>query len=182
MCDPSGPTTAERCAPSSSRISPDSIWFRFFGTPSLDWATTWSVNVDYADRFGLVVESGNPRAIIAHAAYVRIDSGPRRSGVPGRRRMAGARNLDDPARPSCGSGRAARDLDVLRAGAAAQPPDDRGLPRERIPGQAPVAHPMRSRSSCRPRCRPQRSSGSRNASGSGRWPRSGASSSRARWP
>ncbi len=54
-------------------ISPDSIWFRFFGTPSLDWATTWAVNVDYADRFGLVVESGNPRAIIAHAAYVRID-------------------------------------------------------------------------------------------------------------
>ena len=56
-------------------ISPDSIWFRFFGTPSLDWATTWAVNVDYADRFGLVVESGNPRAIIAHAAYVRIDDG-----------------------------------------------------------------------------------------------------------
>ena len=31
---------------------------------------------------------------------------------------------------------------------------------------------MRSRSSCRPRCRPRRSSDSRNASGSGRWPRS----------
>jgi len=56
-------------------ISPDSIWFRFFGTVSLDWATSWSVNVDYADRFGLVVESGHPRAIIAHAAYVRIDYG-----------------------------------------------------------------------------------------------------------
>jgi len=54
-------------------VSPDSIWFRFFGTVNLDWATKWSVNVDYADRFGLVVESGNPRAIIAHAAYVRID-------------------------------------------------------------------------------------------------------------
>jgi acetate---CoA ligase (ADP-forming) len=56
-------------------VSLDSIWFRFFGTPNLDWATSWSVNVDYADRFGLVVESGNPRAIIAHAAYVRIDYG-----------------------------------------------------------------------------------------------------------
>jgi len=54
-------------------ISPDSIWFRFFGTVNVDWATSWSVNVDYADRFGLVVESGTPRAIIAHAAYVRID-------------------------------------------------------------------------------------------------------------
>ncbi|HTP18236.1 MAG TPA: GNAT family N-acetyltransferase [Solirubrobacteraceae bacterium] len=56
-------------------VSPNAIWFRFFGTVNLDWATSWSVNVDYADRFGLVVESGNPRAIIAHAAYVRIDYG-----------------------------------------------------------------------------------------------------------
>src|SRR5271165_196908 len=56
-------------------VSPDSIWFRFFGAANLDWATSWSVNVDYTDRFGLVVESGNPRAIIAHAAYVRIDHG-----------------------------------------------------------------------------------------------------------
>jgi len=56
-------------------VSPDSIWFRFFGTVNLDWATSWSVNVDYADRFGLVVESGDPQTIIAHAAYVRIDYG-----------------------------------------------------------------------------------------------------------
>ena len=56
-------------------LSPDSIWFRFFGTPSLEWATSWSLNVDYADRFGLVVETGNPREIIAHAAYVRMDYG-----------------------------------------------------------------------------------------------------------
>jgi acetate---CoA ligase (ADP-forming) len=56
-------------------VSSDSIWFRFFGTPNLDWAASWSVNVDYGDGFGLVVESGNPRAIIAHAAYVRMDYG-----------------------------------------------------------------------------------------------------------
>ena len=55
-------------------VSSDSIWFRFFGTVNLDWVTKWSVNVDYADRFGLVVESGSPRAIVAHAVYVRIDS------------------------------------------------------------------------------------------------------------
>jgi len=55
-------------------VSPESIGFRFFGTPNLEWATSWSVDVDYADRFGLVAESGHPRAIIAHAGYVRIDS------------------------------------------------------------------------------------------------------------
>jgi acetyl coenzyme A synthetase (ADP forming)-like protein len=54
-------------------VSPDSIWFRFFGAPDLNWATEWSVKVDYADRFGLVVETGNPSLIIAHAAYVRMD-------------------------------------------------------------------------------------------------------------
>src|ERR1700751_1876971 len=54
-------------------VSPDSIWFRFFGTVKLDWAARWSVNVDYTDRFGLVVETGDPPSIIAHAAYVRID-------------------------------------------------------------------------------------------------------------
>jgi acetate---CoA ligase (ADP-forming) len=56
-------------------VSPESIGFRFFGAANLDWATSWSVDVDYTDRFGLVVESGNPRVIVAHAAYIRIDSG-----------------------------------------------------------------------------------------------------------
>jgi acetyl coenzyme A synthetase (ADP forming)-like protein len=54
-------------------VSPESIWFRFFGAPSLQWATEWSVQVDYSDRFGLVVETGDPSLIIAHAAYVRMD-------------------------------------------------------------------------------------------------------------
>ena len=54
-------------------VSPDSIWFRFFGAPSLNWATEWSVTVDYSDRFGLVVETGDPSVIVAHAAYVRMD-------------------------------------------------------------------------------------------------------------
>ena len=55
-------------------VSPDSIWFRFFGAPSLNWATEWSVTVDYSNRFGLVVETGDPSVIVAHAAYVRMDS------------------------------------------------------------------------------------------------------------
>lgn len=53
------------------RVSPDSIALRFFGAPDLDWVVSWSVDVDYADRFALVAESDEPRRIIAHAAYVR---------------------------------------------------------------------------------------------------------------
>ena len=52
-------------------LSPESIGFRFFGTPNLDWVTDWSVDVDYSDRFALVAESGSPRSVVAHAAYVR---------------------------------------------------------------------------------------------------------------
>lgn len=54
-------------------LSPDSIAFRFFGAANLEWAASWSVDVDYADRFALVAETGVPSRIIAHAAYVRID-------------------------------------------------------------------------------------------------------------
>jgi acetate---CoA ligase (ADP-forming) len=55
-------------------LTPESIGFRFFGVPNLDWVTAWSVNVDYADRYALVAESGAPPAIIAHAAYIRLDT------------------------------------------------------------------------------------------------------------
>jgi acetyl coenzyme A synthetase (ADP forming)-like protein len=55
-------------------LSTESIGFRFFGAANLDWAARWSCDVDYLDRFGLVAESGNPREIIAHAAYIRIDA------------------------------------------------------------------------------------------------------------
>jgi acetyl coenzyme A synthetase (ADP forming)-like protein len=55
------------------RLSPDSITFRFFGTPDLEWVIKWSLDVDYSDRFALVAQSGDPRQIIAHAAYVRAD-------------------------------------------------------------------------------------------------------------
>jgi acetyl coenzyme A synthetase (ADP forming)-like protein len=55
------------------RVSPESIAFRFFGVPNLEWVIAWSIDVDYTDRFALVVETGTPRAIIAHAAYVRMN-------------------------------------------------------------------------------------------------------------
>lgn len=54
-------------------ISLESIGFRFFGAANLEWATNWSVTVDYADRYGLIAVSGSPPAVIAHAGYVRID-------------------------------------------------------------------------------------------------------------
>jgi acetate---CoA ligase (ADP-forming) len=54
-------------------LSPESIGFRFFGAPSLKWATRWSLDVDYADRLGLVAVSGDPPVVVAHAAYVRMN-------------------------------------------------------------------------------------------------------------
>ncbi|MGZ4215638.1 MAG: bifunctional acetate--CoA ligase family protein/GNAT family N-acetyltransferase [Solirubrobacteraceae bacterium] len=64
-------------------VSADSIAFRFFGTINLNWVTKWAVDVDYADRFALVVETGSPRRIIAHAAYIRLGrpSGAQPQGV-----------------------------------------------------------------------------------------------------
>lgn len=55
-------------------VSRESIGFRFFGQPSLEWATNWSLDVDYATRFALVAVAGIEPQIIAHAAYVRGES------------------------------------------------------------------------------------------------------------
>ncbi len=60
-------------------VSRDSISFRFFGIPDLDWVTNWAVDVDYADRYALVAETGSPARIVAHAAYIR--SAPERAEV-----------------------------------------------------------------------------------------------------
>jgi acetyl coenzyme A synthetase (ADP forming)-like protein len=53
------------------RLSSDSIAFRFMGIPNLDWVVDWSLDVDYADRYGLVATAGPDHAIVAHAAYLR---------------------------------------------------------------------------------------------------------------
>jgi acetate---CoA ligase (ADP-forming) len=60
-------------------LSPESIALRFFERADLDWVTSWSTDVDYADRFGLVATSGPEQAIVAHAAYIR--TGPDRAEV-----------------------------------------------------------------------------------------------------
>jgi acetyl coenzyme A synthetase (ADP forming)-like protein len=52
-------------------LSSESIVFRFFSSPNLEWVANWSVDVDYADRFALVAETGQPPRVVAHAAYVR---------------------------------------------------------------------------------------------------------------
>ena len=52
-------------------VSREAIGFRFFGAPDLNWVVSWSLDVDYVDRFALVAETGDPLRIIAHSAYVR---------------------------------------------------------------------------------------------------------------
>jgi acyl-CoA synthetase (NDP forming)/GNAT superfamily N-acetyltransferase len=54
-------------------LSLESIGFRFFGSPNLDWVCDWSVDVDYADRYALVATTGSGGEIVAHAAYMRLD-------------------------------------------------------------------------------------------------------------
>jgi acetyl coenzyme A synthetase (ADP forming)-like protein len=52
-------------------MSPDSLYMRCFGAPNIKWLAHWSADVDYADRYGLVVTGGGDGAVLAHAAYVR---------------------------------------------------------------------------------------------------------------
>jgi len=54
-------------------LSRESIGFRFFGSPNLDWVTEWSVDVDYSGRYALVATTGPEQAIVAHGAYMRLD-------------------------------------------------------------------------------------------------------------
>ncbi len=55
-------------------LSPESIVFRFFGVPNLSWVINWSLDVDYADRFALIAETGTPPQVVAHAAYIRCSA------------------------------------------------------------------------------------------------------------
>jgi acetate---CoA ligase (ADP-forming) len=54
-------------------LSRQSVALRFFGAANLDWATDWSVEVDYSDRYALVATTGRDQAIVGHGAYVRVD-------------------------------------------------------------------------------------------------------------
>ncbi len=52
-------------------LSLESIGFRFFGSVDLEWAASWAMDVDSADRYALVASTGPDHAIVAHAAYIR---------------------------------------------------------------------------------------------------------------
>lgn len=57
-----------------SSMSPDSLYFRGCGSVSVDWLSDWAVDTDANDRYGLVVTSGLPSAVVGHAGFVRIDA------------------------------------------------------------------------------------------------------------
>ena len=57
------------------------------------------MNVNYVDRYGLVAESGTPRTIIAHAAYVGVDSDRAEVAFLVADAWHGQGHRDDPARP-----------------------------------------------------------------------------------
>jgi acetate---CoA ligase (ADP-forming) len=52
-------------------LSLESVGFRFFGCVDLEWAASWAMDVDGADRYALVASAGPDHAIVAHAAYIR---------------------------------------------------------------------------------------------------------------
>ncbi len=94
-------------------LSPESIAFRFFGAPNLDWVAEWSTDVDYTDRYALVAVTGPDRAIVAHGAYMR--AAPERAEVAftvadawqgqGSRRSC---SRISPRRPNCRASRCSR--------------------------------------------------------------------------
>ena len=55
-------------------LSRESIGYRFFGAPDLEWVLAWSLDVDYATRFALIAETGEPSQIISHASFARINA------------------------------------------------------------------------------------------------------------
>ncbi len=54
-------------------MSPDSLYFRGCGQINVEWLSDWSAQIDPSNRYGLVVTSGTPARIVAHASYIRID-------------------------------------------------------------------------------------------------------------
>jgi GNAT superfamily N-acetyltransferase len=51
-------------------LSHESVFLRFFGAADLDRASEWSVDVDYAARYGFVATTEPLHTIVAHGAYV----------------------------------------------------------------------------------------------------------------
>ena len=111
-------------------MSAESLYFRAFGTPNVERLSNWSVDVDYADRYGLVVDEGRRRGD-RRARGLRADRAAREprspSRSPTRCTATGSRRSCSRTSPASRSRQGI--THVHRRGDAAQPPDDRGVPR-----------------------------------------------------
>ena len=55
-------------------LSAESRYYRTFGIANMERLADWSVDVDYADRYGLLATRGGDKGVVGHAAYVRVGS------------------------------------------------------------------------------------------------------------
>ncbi len=60
-------------------LSAESRYYRTFGIANMERLADWSVDVDYADRYGVLATRGGEKGVVGHAAYVR--SGPHSAEV-----------------------------------------------------------------------------------------------------
>ncbi|MBO0767819.1 MAG: GNAT family N-acetyltransferase [Solirubrobacterales bacterium] len=52
-------------------LSQDSLYYRGCGYPNIDFLTGWSLDIDFHDRYGVLVADGLWGPVLGHAAYVR---------------------------------------------------------------------------------------------------------------
>ncbi len=55
-------------------LSAESRYYRTFGIANMERLADWSVDVDYADRYGVLATRGGEKGVVGHAAYVRAGS------------------------------------------------------------------------------------------------------------
>ena len=163
-------------------LTPDSRGLRFFSAAAnVEQEAERAVDVDYADRYGLIATRGEDGHPVGHSAYYR-SSRASRDRVRGGGRAAGPRPGHDPARPPGRDGRRAGNRDLRGRGAAGEPPHDRGVPGERLSGRGAVGARIDSGRAADVVQLRGAWSGSRIGIEARPPPRWAASSSRGRWP
>ncbi len=134
-CGRSGPTTRSCWSASTSRVSDESKYLRFFAPmPRLSERDIARFStVDHHDRVAFVLTVAG--RMIAVGRYDVVAPGRGRGRVPGRGRPPGPRHRPAAARaPRAGRPRARR-RPVRGRRAARERQDDPGLPRRRLPGR-----------------------------------------------
>ena len=125
--------------------------FRFFSAGTdLGRAARLMVDVDYSQRYGLVAVRGTRDEVVGAGDLPRWRAG--RGGDRVRDRGRGCRDVGLGTLLLAHLAEVAQEngISIFTAEVhAAEPPDDRGLPRERLPGRDVVPCPARSTSSCR---------------------------------